>query len=110
VLATTVTDAVSGRYTFDNLAAGTYKVKFSGLSASNTWTMSLVGSDRATDSDPVVATGVTSSFVLDSTNPNVRSTLPTDLAVFANKIDPTIDAGRAASAAVGASTVCMQPT
>ncbi len=62
VLATTVTDA-NGLYTFDNLAAGDYKVAFV-LPASWAFTAKDVGGNDAIDSDANPGTGKTDLFAL----------------------------------------------
>lgn len=63
VLATTVTDA-TGKYLFNNLDAGSYKVGFSNLPTGYILTNSLQGTDATVDSNPDKGTGLTNTIVL----------------------------------------------
>ena len=63
VVATTTTDA-SGRYRFTNLRGGRYRLQFTSLPAHRALTAPAAGSDRALDSDPDPATGITPVFTL----------------------------------------------
>jgi len=89
VVASTVSQP-SGRYVFDNLAAGTYSVRFAGVPKGKRLTTAGRG-QRVSDSDPDFS-GVTPPFTLGVGEPNVRPTTTTDQ-VSAAYIDPTIDAG-----------------
>ncbi|WP_298816691.1 SdrD B-like domain-containing protein, partial [uncultured Chloroflexus sp.] len=62
---TTTTDA-NGFYRFDNLAPGTYQIRFSDLPSGLTFSPADSGSDDDRDSDVVNAAGETASFVLSS--------------------------------------------
>jgi hypothetical protein len=110
VISGPVTTGASGAYKFDNLAAGTYKIRFSTLPSGSTWTTQTVGSDPLVDSNPDATTGVTATITLGTSgNPNIRAAVAGD-GVTATQIDPSIDAGvRPPAAAVG-STVCIVPT
>jgi hypothetical protein len=110
VLASTLVNATTGKYAFDGLGAGSYKVRFSGLVAGDVWVAKGAGSDRAVDSDVDTVTGTTATIVLDSTNTNLRAPVAGDGVSRATKIDPTIDAGKRTTAAVVSSTVCLTPT
>ena len=84
-LAVTTTNA-SGLYSFTNLAAGTYEVKFVAANG-NTFTLAGQGANTGADSNANVTTGITSQIVL-----------------AAGQTDLTIDAGLVApppSAALG---------
>jgi hypothetical protein len=107
VLATTVTNT-SGKYVFDGLAAGSYKVRFSGLPSGGLWATQASGTDRAIDSNPD-STGVTGVITLDSSNTNLRTPVAADNAPLATLIDPTVDAGKRPPAPVVTSTVCLAP-
>jgi choice-of-anchor A domain-containing protein len=106
VLASTTTNA-SGRYAFDNLAVGTYKVRFAGLGSGETWTTQASGSDRTIDSDPLPATGLTPTITIAAGGASLRATTLTDLTSRATKIDPTIDAGRVLASVVAGVTICI---
>jgi hypothetical protein len=90
VVASTVSNP-SGHYVFDNLAAGTYAVRFAGVPKG--WRLSPAGrgDQRISDSDPDFS-GVTPPFTLGVGEPNVRPTTTADQ-VSAAYIDPTMDAG-----------------
>jgi uncharacterized repeat protein (TIGR01451 family) len=63
VLRTTTTDS-QGAYGFTQLAAGTYRVRFSGFPAGYTLTGRDLGGDDAADSDALAATGETIAITL----------------------------------------------
>ncbi|MCB1257396.1 MAG: carboxypeptidase regulatory-like domain-containing protein [Microthrixaceae bacterium] len=95
VLATTSTDA-NGRYVFDNLEAGTYKVRFTLTDAQKAkyqFTSQTTGSNSAVDSDAGTADGLTRSFVLDDTNTSLTTTYEFRDIAATQGIDPTWDAG-----------------
>jgi hypothetical protein len=104
--ASTVTNT-SGLYAFDAVAAGSYKVKFSGLPAGNLWIAKAIGTDRAIDSDIDATTATTDAIVVGPTNASVRTTTASDLTRRATKIDATIDAGKKISPYAVASTLCL---
>ena len=83
--------STSGRYVFDDVQAGTYSVRFSGVPEEFRLTPAGVGEELATDSDPDYS-GVTPPFTLGVGEPNVRPTTAAD-GVAAAYINPTIDAG-----------------
>jgi len=91
------TDA-NGKYLFDNLLPGTYKVRFTPPTG-YTFTGDLAGSDEAIDSNPDPTTTVTPAFEVC---PLCANTLAdTDPATQARIVDPTIDAGFIPVMAVG---------
>jgi hypothetical protein len=90
VMASTVSSP-SGRYVFDNLAAGTYSVRFAGVPEDFRLTPAGAGAENGTDSDPDYS-GATPPFTLGVGEPNVRPTTAAD-GVAAAYINPTIDAG-----------------
>ena len=95
VIATTSTDD-NGRYVFDNLAAGTYKVRFTLTDAQKAkyqFTSQTTGSNSAVDSDAGTADGLTRSFVLDDTNTSLTKTYEFRDIAATQGIDPTWDAG-----------------
>jgi hypothetical protein len=81
----------SGRYVFDDLPAGTYRVRFAGVPSGFRLTTAGSGGDQAMDSDPDYA-GETPPFTLGVGEPNVRAATAADR-VTAGYINPTIDAG-----------------
>jgi protocatechuate 3,4-dioxygenase beta subunit len=88
-----VTDG-NGKYVFDNLLAGTYRVQFSNLPSGYAPTVqSSAGSTSSNDSNPEL-TGLTPSFMLTAGASNVRAVdVVVDGALTATRIDPTIDMG-----------------
>ena len=90
VVDSTVTSA-AGRYSFDNLAAGTYSVRFAGIPEGSRLAPNGTGNDPATDSNPDY-TGATPLFTLGVNERNVRDATSADH-VNAAYINPTIDAG-----------------
>jgi len=91
-VATTTTDA-DGRYLFDLLPAGSYRVRFvldGALAGRYGFTAPRQG-DAAEDSD-ADATGWTRDVVLGAGEPRVRPAVPGD-GVAADYLDPTVDAG-----------------
>ena len=90
VLDSTVTSN-TGRYSFDNLAAGTYSVRFAGIPEGSRLAPTGTGNDPATDSNPDY-TGATPPFTLGVNERNVRDVTSADH-VDAAYINPTIDAG-----------------
>jgi SdrD B-like domain len=67
VIATTVT-STAGRYSFDGLPAGTYKIKFSKLPGGLVFTARAAGDNTAVDSD-AYPSGVTALFTVGNDNP-----------------------------------------
>ncbi|MCB0961069.1 MAG: cadherin-like domain-containing protein [Acidimicrobiales bacterium] len=91
VLAATTTDP-SGRYAFDDLAAGDYGVRFT-APPGFAFSPAAVGGDRAVDSDPDGA-GLVAAFRLEQgVDGRLAPVGPGDLATVASQIDRTIDAG-----------------
>ena len=90
VVDSTVTSA-TGHYSFDNLTAGTYSVRFAGIPEGSRLAPTGAGNDPATDSNPDY-TGVTPLFTLGVNERNVRDVTSADH-VDAAYINPTIDAG-----------------
>jgi hypothetical protein len=110
VLAGPITTSSLGAYKFDNLAAGTYKIRFSSLPSGSTWTTQTVGTDQGIDSNPDATTGVTATITLaTSGNPNQRASVAGD-GVTATQIDPSIDAGVRPPTSSVSSTLCLVPT
>ena len=81
----------AGRYSFDDLAAGTYSIRFAGIPAGYRLAPSRDGGDRDKDSDPDY-TGVTPPFTLGVGEPNVRRAIAAD-GVEAAYVNQSIDAG-----------------
>ena len=79
----------AGRYLFDNLASGDYRIRFT-LPDRYEVTIPRAGDNRAVDSNPD-ADGLTPVFHLTALSPEVRVATPDDGTT--NPIDPTIDAG-----------------
>ena len=89
VIESTVSDE-AGRYAFDDLAAGTYAVRFAGVPSGFRLTTSASGSPAA-DSDPDYG-GATPPFTLGVGKPQVRTATAAD-GVSAAYIHADIDAG-----------------
>jgi hypothetical protein len=81
----------TGRYVFDNLAAGTYAVRFAGVPPGSRLTPPRAGDDPNADSDPDY-TGMTPPFTLDVGEVGVRRSTEADR-VDAAYINSSIDAG-----------------
>jgi hypothetical protein len=81
----------SGRFVFDDLAAGTYSLRFAGVPPGSRLTPAGLQDDVENDSDPDFA-GQTPPFTLGVGEPNVREAKPADR-VHAAYINSTIDAG-----------------
>jgi uncharacterized protein (DUF2141 family) len=90
VLDSTITSS-TGHYSFDNLEAGTYSVRFAGIPEGARLAPNGSGSDPAIDSNPDY-TGATPPFTLGVNERNVRDVTSADH-VDAAYINPTIDAG-----------------
>jgi protocatechuate 3,4-dioxygenase beta subunit len=89
----TTTDA-AGHYVFDDLAPGTYEVKFSNLPPGYSFTtQNSTGSTSANDSNPNPNTGITPPFTVAPGSPDTRPVQPGDGTHAAAFINPTIDAG-----------------
>jgi DNA-directed RNA polymerase II subunit RPB1 len=105
VVGTTTTDA-NGRYLFDDLPAGSYRVTFE-LTPDQAARYRFTTPNRGaagTDSDADPSTGLTKTFVLDDTDANLTTDY-SDQAVRATQgIDPTWDAGVVELAATGTSS------
>jgi DNA-directed RNA polymerase II subunit RPB1 len=95
VVATTTTDS-RGRYSFDNLSAGTYQVRFTLTDDQKKlyrFTDPDSGSNDGADSDAASVDGLTRQIVLDDTN-TALTTSYNDAEIHATQgIDPTWDAG-----------------
>ncbi|HSU35466.1 MAG TPA: SdrD B-like domain-containing protein [Propionibacteriaceae bacterium] len=81
----------TGRYVFDDLAAGTYSIRFAGVPAGSRLTPPRAGDNPDEDSDPDY-TGMTPPFTLDVGEPGVRRSTEADQ-VDAAYINSSIDAG-----------------
>jgi len=90
VVESTVSSA-TGRYTFDDLPAGTYAVRFAGVPSGFRLSPPGSGNDPAADSDPDY-TGATPPFTLGVGEPFVRVAAAADR-VSAGYIHADIDAG-----------------
>ena len=90
VLDSTVT-STTGHYSFDNLAAGTYSIRFAGIPEGSRLAPTGAGDDLATDSNPDY-TGATPPFTLGVNERNMRDVIAADH-VDAAYINPTVDAG-----------------
>jgi hypothetical protein len=99
VVATTTTDA-SGRYRFSNLRGDSYRLQFANLPAHRALTVQAAGSDRALDSDPDPATGITAPFKLAQGAPNLVPATDADAGLidFENQ---TLNAGLVGAYSVG---------
>jgi hypothetical protein len=99
VVATTTTDT-SGRYHFSNLRCDSYQLKFANLPAHRALTVQAAGSDRALDSDPDPATGITPVFRLAQGAPNLvpATDANASLTDFENQ---TLNAGLVGAYSVG---------
>ena len=98
VVATTTTDA-SGRYRFTNLRGDSYQLQFTNLPAHRALTAPAAGSDRALDSDPDPATGITPVFKLAQGAPNLAPATDADAGTdFENQ---TLNAGLVGAYSVG---------
>jgi protocatechuate 3,4-dioxygenase beta subunit len=88
------TTNAAGHYVFDNLTSGDYQVRFTAPAGSGyiPTARAASGSAAATDSDLDTA-GLTAVFPLTASGENTRIVTPSDGASFANRIDPTVDAG-----------------
>jgi uncharacterized repeat protein (TIGR01451 family)/LPXTG-motif cell wall-anchored protein len=85
----------NGRYAFDNLLPGDYRIRFSEWPAGYTPTIqSAPGSTRADDSNPD-ASGLTPVFTLAIGGAGMRPVTPADGALRAIQVDPTVDLGLA---------------
>ena len=105
VVKTTTTDA-NGRYLFDNLVAGDYRVRFTltdaqaqmyDFTTANASGTSPAGTPDATDSDAVVSAdpkvATTPVFTLGASNPALTKTYTDQPFTATEGIDPTWDAG-----------------
>ena len=93
-VATTTTDA-HGRYVFDNLPAGSYRVKFQ-LTPAQAAKYTFTGQNKGavgTDSDANPSTGLTKTFVLDDSNTSLTTSYTDQKVAASQGIDPTWDAG-----------------
>ena len=90
VVESTVSSA-TGHYVFDDLAGGTYAVRFAGVPSEFRLTTADAGDNPATDSDPDY-TGSTPPFTLGVEAPRVREATAAD-GVSATYINADIDAG-----------------
>ncbi len=86
------TDA-NGRYVFDNLPAGDYQIRFSGLPVGYEFTTpTALSATTGSDSTPA-RTGLTATFTLSPGAFDVRAVTAADGTTLAVLINPTIDAG-----------------
>ncbi|HQZ32953.1 MAG TPA: SdrD B-like domain-containing protein [Ilumatobacteraceae bacterium] len=95
VLGVTQTDA-GGRYVFDGLTAGTYRVRFTLTDDQRTvyeFTQRDLGTSNAVDSDANPADGLTAEIVLDDSNDNLTTMYDYRSIGASQGIDPTWDAG-----------------
>jgi hypothetical protein len=99
VVATTATDA-SGRYRFSNLRCGRYRLQFTNLPAHRALTAPAAGNDRALDSDPDPATGITPVFKLAQGVPNLAPATDVN-AGLTDFEDQTLNAGLVGAYSVG---------
>jgi hypothetical protein len=106
IINTKITNS-SGKYLFDDLNAGSYKVSFPLAGA--TWSVKGAGSDRSMDSDVDPVTNLTDTLVIEPTNTALRAPIAADGTIRATKVLPSIDAGRSVSVVAGATT-CLVPT
>ena len=83
--------SVTGRFSFDDLPAGTYTVRFAGVPGGFRLSPPGSGNDPATDSDPDY-TGATPPFTLGVGEPHVRVAAAAD-GVSAGYVHADIDAG-----------------
>lgn len=95
-VASTVTDA-EGHYVFDELAAGTYRLRFElGLVPAVTTQFTAASAGAGSDDSDAVAqdvrTALTAPFVLGAATPGLRATTVDD-GLVAPFVDPTWDAG-----------------
>lgn len=81
----------AGRYMFDDLAAGTYAVRFAAIRSGFRLAPTGTSSDPGADSDPDY-TGTTPPFTLGRDEPNVRPAGPADR-VRAAFVNASVDAG-----------------
>lgn len=98
-VAPVVTDA-NGRYLFDNLAAGDYKVRFeltAEQAARYVFTTNVAGTDSADNSDAVVtetpAVAESRVFTLDDSNKALSAFYGDQAFIATQGVDPTWDAG-----------------
>lgn len=109
VAAITTTDS-TGRYVFDNLREGTYRVRF-GLPAQCAYAARQVaGSTADNDSDPQPMTGTTTAFSIGAGQPQMRPTQAADGGIRAAQINPTVDAGLVCSTTSATSTGAYSKT
>ncbi|MGL5928747.1 MAG: SdrD B-like domain-containing protein [Dermatophilaceae bacterium] len=87
-----VVTGADGRYLFDNLLAGTYRVGFSDLPGGLAFTAANAGADGS-DSDADPRTGITAPFDLRSGAPGVSAVAPGDDDIAADFMNPTVDTG-----------------
>lgn len=95
VIATTTTDD-RGRYLFDELPAGEYRVKFTLTDAQKktyVFTQAEAGADDAVDSDADTDTGLTQTIVLGADNVHLTRDYAWNDVLATEGIDPTWDAG-----------------
>jgi hypothetical protein len=90
-----VSTDLDGRYVFDLLAPGDYRVVFDGLPDGYRFTTRGSGFDPETDSDPDPATGITGTFTLGPVGPTLPQMEPLSPngTYRAVAIDSSIDAG-----------------
>lgn len=102
VVSTTTTDA-NGRYVFDNLPAGTYRVRFTLTEEQQEkyeFTRRDSGADDGLDSDADPSDGFTRTIVLDDSNEALTGDYEYREISATQGIDPTWDAGVVLKAAV----------
>ena len=94
------TTGVDGRYFFDNLPAGQYRVRFTPPAGMTFTVQQSPGADSTTDSNPAVATGLTPTFSVTPSS-NGETVVDSDGATLAEFVNPTIDAGLVPLVAMG---------
>lgn len=99
LVAAQTTDA-NGKYLFDNLAPGNYRIKFTSPSGYAGTTADAAAATQATDSDADAVTGMTAVFTVASTVSG-DTVADSDPATIARLVNTTIDAGFVPEVSVG---------
>ncbi|HEY5821776.1 MAG TPA: SdrD B-like domain-containing protein [Propionibacteriaceae bacterium] len=89
----TTTTGTSGRYVFDGLLPGTYRVRFTLPGECAFSPAQAAGSTPASDSDPRPTTGLTAAIPVGPDQPDQRAVTPADGTLAAGQINPEVDAG-----------------
>ncbi|MEY3641704.1 MAG: hypothetical protein RLZZ199_1509, partial [Actinomycetota bacterium] len=93
------TDA-NGKYLFDNLAPGNYRMKFTPPAGWAGTVADATAGTQTTDSDAVATTGITGVFAI-APGATGDTEVDTDQATVARLVNPTIDAGFVPKVSVG---------